>query len=82
MKALEEKPEKAIKKALKEDKKVPEKEELLPTAMEMAWREAMERSQTQNDEEVKQKQKAIPKDNEMDDLLSRTLEHQVKTASE
>jgi len=82
MKALEEKPEKAVKKALKEDKKVTEKEELIPTAMEMAWREAMDRAQTQNDEEAKPKQKAIPQDNELDDLLSRTLEHQVKTASE
>ncbi len=82
MKALEEKPEKAVKKALKEDKKSTEKEEVIPTAMEMAWREAMERAQTQNDEEIKPKQKTIPQDDELDDLLSRTLEHQVKTASE
>lgn len=82
MKALEEKPEKVVKKALKEDKKSTEKEEVIPTAMEMAWREAMERAQTQNDEEIKPKQKTIPQDDEMDDLLSRTLEHQVKTASE
>jgi len=82
MKALEEKPEKAVKKALKEDRKDTEKDELIPTAMEIAWREAMERAQTQDDEEAKPKQKAIPQDNEMDDLLSRTLEHQVKTASE
>jgi len=82
MKALEEKPEKAVKKALKEDRKETEKDELIPTAMEIAWREAMERAQTQDDEVTKPKQKAIPQDNEMDDLLSRTLEHQVKTASE
>ena len=82
MKALEEKPEKAVKKALKEDKKSTEKEEVIPTAMEMAWREAMDRAQTQNDEEIKPKQKNIPQGDEMDDLLSRTLEHQVKTASE
>lgn len=82
MKALEEKPEKVAKKAQKEDKKSTEKEEVIPTAMEMAWREAMDRAQTQNDEEIKPKQKTIPQDDEMDDLLSRTLEHQVKTASE
>jgi small subunit ribosomal protein S1 len=82
MKALEDKPEKAVKKALKEDKKAAEKEESIPTAMEMAWRDAMERAQTQDDEEVKPQQKAIPQDNELDDLLARTLDHQVKTASE
>ena len=58
------------------------KEEIIPTAMEMAWRDAMERAQTQDDEEVKPEQKAIPQENELDDLLTRTLEHQVKTASE
>ena len=80
MKALEEKPEKAVKTALKENKDESEKNEPTPTAMEIAWREAMERNQTQ--EEVgESKQKSSSQDNEMDDLLSRTLEHQVKTAS-
>jgi hypothetical protein len=51
--------------------------------MEIAWREAMERTQTQeNEEDIESKQIAASQNKEMDDLLSRTLERQVKTASE
>jgi ribosomal protein S1 len=83
MKALEEKPEKAVKAALKEDKEKTEKDEPTPTAMEIAWREAVDRAQTEdNEEEIENKRKAASQNNEMDDLLSRTLERQVKTASE
>jgi ribosomal protein S1 len=82
MKALEEKPEKAVKTALKEDKDISEKDKPTPTAMEIAWREAMERNQTQDHEEAgESKQKTTSKNSEMDDLLSRTLDRQVKTAS-
>ena len=83
MKALEEKPEKAVKTALKERKPRAEKEVPIPTAMEIAWKEAMERAQTrENAEQLERNPKTASQDDEMNDLLSRTLEHQVKTASE
>lgn len=83
MKALEEKPEKVAKAPVKtEESEKPEKDEPVPTAMEIAWREAMERQQTHNDDEVTaSKSKTLSKNSEMDDLLSRTLERQLKTAS-
>ena len=48
-----------------------------------AQKEAVDRAQTEdNEEEIENKRKAASQNNEMDDLLSRTLERQVKTASE
>jgi predicted RNA-binding protein with RPS1 domain len=85
MKALEEKPVKIPKAAPKEKERVVptepgEKEEAVPTAMEMALREAMERSKTRADE-PKGKRKPNAANKEMEKILSRTLEHKVKTAS-
>ena len=89
MKALEDKPipeekpapKKRVKKAPKKDPEVTE--EPVPTAMEMALRQAMERSKPQpvgDDAEVKEK--STDSDPELDLILTRTLEHKVKTASE
>jgi small subunit ribosomal protein S1 len=88
MKALEDKPiveEKPVQK--KKGKPAPtnapeEKEEAIPTAMEMALREAMEKTQSGVvEEEVQTKSKSSNADRELDQILSRTLEHKVKTAS-
>jgi hypothetical protein len=86
MKALEVKPEKPAKPAAKEPEKGPEetaeKEPPVPTAMEMALREAMQRAKTREvGTRTKSKLKANTSDDEMEQILSRTLEHKVKTAS-
>lgn len=87
MKALEMKPEmppKPKKTAPKEkapaSEKV-EKVEPVPTAMEVAMREAMERVQTDEDEIVteKSKQKTQASKEELEDILSRTLKNRVAT---
>lgn len=85
MKALEEPPAKVVKEVQQQPK--PSKpaeetvhEEPVPTAMEMALREAMERSK---DREVvpspKGKRKAAANKDEIEQILSRTLEHKVRT---
>ena len=89
MKALEDKPipeekpapKKRVKKAPKKDPEVTE--EPVPTAMEMALRQAMERSKTQPvEDDAEVKEKSTDSDPELDQILTRTLEHKVKTASE
>ena len=85
MKALEEKPIKAAKTALKSKESTgdsSEKETQVPTAMELAIREAMERAQTQKDNEGENepKRRLVVKKDEMEDILTRTLENRVKTA--
>jgi small subunit ribosomal protein S1 len=85
MKALEEKPLPAPKPSQprKEHEKEPveegEKEEPVPTAMEMAMREAMERTKSN---EIAQKTTVKRKptaEDEMDKILSRTLENKVSS---
>ena len=89
MKALEEKPVKVAKEALKEP--APQKpaqpaeevvkEEPIPTAMEMAMREAMERSKVvvkDTSEKDKRKQNASQQD-DMEEIVNRTLQHKVRT---
>ncbi|HSF80538.1 MAG TPA: S1 RNA-binding domain-containing protein [Anaerolineales bacterium] len=87
MKALEEKPD-VIVKALqqpkvKEKAKVEEEtvqEEVIPTAMEMALREAVERSKSQEEApKAKKKQRSSAVDQEIERILSRTLENKVRT---
>ena len=89
MKALEDKPiskEKPVQK--KKGKPTPanvpeEKEEAIPTAMEMALREAMEKTQSGVvEDDIPTKSKSTNADPELDQILSRTLKHKVKTASE
>jgi ribosomal protein S1 len=90
MKALEEKPVKVFKeeKPAKTSKDSPKaahaeeepKEPPVPTAMEIAFREAMERS-TDRVEETPAKSKKGPQNkDEMEQILSRTLEQKVRTA--
>lgn len=88
MKALEDKPVFEQKPASKKKTKSPrvaepqEQEEAIPTAMEMALREAMEKStpdSAEENSETKIKEEAA--DPELDQILARTLEHKVKTAS-
>ncbi|MBN1149206.1 MAG: S1 RNA-binding domain-containing protein [Anaerolineales bacterium] len=55
------------------------KDEPVPTAMEMAMREAMERSREQQDESVKGKEKKPRSANELEKILSRTLDQKVRT---
>jgi ribosomal protein S1 len=81
MKALEDKPVVVEKPIPKVDPE--ETEEPVQTAMEIALREAMERSKSQVvEDEAEQKSKSGSSDPELDSILSRTLEHKVKTASE
>lgn len=82
MKALMDNPVEAIKK-VKQQMKEDDKSELpIPTAMEMAWRQAQERSQQDNGKiDDHPSKKFLAKNNELDGILSRTLEHQVKTAA-
>jgi len=88
MKALEEKPvfeqKPASKKKAKSSRPAEpeEQEEAIPTAMEMALREAMEKSTPDTAGETgEEKTKEGTKDPELDQILARTLEHKVKTAS-
>jgi ribosomal protein S1 len=90
MKALEEKPDVLTKvtqqvkeKEREKDKEKKEeesvKEEPVPTAMEMALREAMERSKTKGGVS-KSKARRRPSDkDELEKMLNRTLQHKVRT---
>ena len=83
MKALEEKPVKAAQNVQQKAAAEPaEKDEPVPTAMELALREAMERAKTREEEELTQvKPKSGAKNEEMEEILKRTLKHKVKTGS-
>jgi len=91
MKALEEKPD-VIVKALqgtkpkektREKAKVAEEappEELVPTAMEIALREAVERSKSKEETpRIKKKVRASDANQEIEQILARTLENKVRT---
>src|SRR3972149_961774 len=87
MKALEEKIVKVAKPApkTKETEAATEgqtpKEEAVPTAMEMALREAMQRQSVEVDQVGSKKKRKSGTSSEMERILSRTLQHKVKTAS-
>lgn len=88
MKALEEKPVYEPKPPSKKKEKSTrpaepeEQEEAIPTAMEMALREAMEKSTPDSSDELSSgKGKTSANNAELDQILARTLEHKVKTAS-
>ncbi len=73
MKALQDPPQKAAKK-IKELVANEEPEEPVPTAMEAALREAMERSQNgESKSSTKKNRKSSSIDNELEDIFSRTL---------
>jgi predicted RNA-binding protein with RPS1 domain len=58
-----------------------EDEVQVPTAMEIALREAMERSKKDTDEEeIKTKRKQASNNQELEDMLTRTLQNKVRTA--
>jgi small subunit ribosomal protein S1 len=83
MKALEEKAVKPAKPVEKEREVVEEpKEAPIPTAMEMALREAMERSSTQlppPSQKARRKYKNSNSSDEIEDILERTLQNKVRT---
>ena len=79
MKALMEDPEKLMQEAKKEVEE--DNNQPVPTAMEMAYRSAMERSQQNDTEESKPTQKGSSSNGELEDIFSRTLEQKVKTAA-
>jgi len=83
LKALEEIPAKPTKKKKKGSKPTKEEkeseEELVPTAMEIAFQQAMQRSKTEpTPEEVKPISKENPDDSELDNILDRTLQSRVQ----
>jgi small subunit ribosomal protein S1 len=84
MKALEERPEKVVKESrglTARPQEEPAKNEPVPTAMEMALREAMERSKGREDEAPvsKGKKKGATSDDEIEKILARTLENRART---
>ncbi|MDD2695702.1 MAG: S1 RNA-binding domain-containing protein [Anaerolineales bacterium] len=81
MKALEEKPKKPGKPAA--EKETPEvKEAPVPTAMEIALREAMERSNAKiTAAKPRSKAKGSTADNEIEQILTRTLKNKVRTGN-
>jgi ribosomal protein S1 len=87
MKALEDKPVYEQKPVSKKQTKAAqsvqqeEPEEVIPTAMEMALREAMEKSTPEAGEASQTITEGKESHTELDDILARTLEHKVKTAS-
>jgi ribosomal protein S1 len=79
MKVLMDNPAEAIKKAQQPEPEANEPDKPIPTAMEMAMRQAMEKSR--NDEDVSDAtgKKGANQDQELDGILSRTLENKVRT---
>lgn len=88
MKALEEPPVKVVKEKEPQPQQAKgqaqaepvEKEEPVPTAMEMALREAMERSKSREEEQpVKGKGKSKTSNDEIEKILSRTLQQKARS---
>jgi small subunit ribosomal protein S1 len=83
MKALEEPPKKVVKetKRPKVKEETPEEVEVIPTAMEMALRTAMEKSQNDDDGKVSLTtgKKSKAKSGELENILNRTLKQKVRT---
>ncbi len=80
MKALMENPVSPPKKVQQPETKETVPEQPVPTAMEMAMRQAMERSKgDENENSTRPVKNTSPKDQEIDEILSRTLEHKVNT---
>jgi ribosomal protein S1 len=88
MKALEEKPVVVAKVLQRKDKEKDkekvhseetEKEEPVPTAMEIAMREAMERTRGQEPEVGGKSKRKVSSDKQQEDILSRTLQQKART---
>jgi len=80
MKAMMEDPDKLVQEAKKEVEA--ENNQPVPTAMEMAIRSAMERSQQDETDKNELEKKENASNDELEDIYSRTLERKVKTAAE
>lgn len=82
MKALMENPAEAAKKVQAPEPVEKTPEQPVPTAMEMALRQAMERSKNEEEEpSPRSPKKNSTKDEEIEGILSRTLEQKLKTGS-
>jgi len=84
MKDLLDDPETLVRKAQQPEPEDKESAKPIPTAMEMALRQAMERSQDGDNEKApaqKNNKKSEAKDQELEGILSRTLEQKVDTGS-
>ena len=80
MKVLMENPVELVKKAQQAEPEEDVPDQPVPTAMEMAMRQAMERSKNGEDTPATPaSKKGTTKDQELEGILSRTLEHKVKT---
>ncbi len=85
MKALEEKPAPVVKEPKpRKEKEKPEveegeKEEPVPTAMEIAMREAMDRSRVTEAPRARSKRKPSTSSDELEDIMERTLQHKSRT---
>jgi ribosomal protein S1 len=85
MKALEEKPAPVVKESKpRKEKEKPEveegeKEEPVPTAMEVAMREAMDRSRVNEAPRSKSKRKPSTSSDELEDIMERTLQHKSRS---
>jgi transcriptional accessory protein Tex/SPT6 len=81
MKALEEKPVKVAKEVqqTRGGGEEPAKEAPVPTAMEVALREAMERSQSKEEETVSKSKRKASGNDEIEKILSRTLQHKLRS---
>jgi small subunit ribosomal protein S1 len=79
MKVLMENPAELVKKVQRPEPEENEPDQPVPTAMEMALRQAMERSKNGEDTPEVSTKKTANKDQELENILSRTLEHKVKT---
>ncbi len=82
MKALLENPVEYARKIQQSGPEKTEPDKPVPTAMEMALRQAMERSKDDEDESAAQSSKKdSPNNQELEGILTRTLEHKVNTGS-
>ena len=80
LKATQETPQEVVKKVQKRVVENEVEQKPVPTAMEMAMREAMEKSQGNDEDQTNPATKKNLHDNEeMDGILSRTLENKVKS---
>jgi len=80
LKATLENPQEIVKKVKKQAVESDKEEKPVPTAMEMAMREAMEKSQTDEEAQSLQSGKKGKNNNqELEGILSRTLENKVKS---
>lgn len=89
IKALQDEPVKVVQSGRRKSKReqqiadIQEEQVVVPTAMEIALREAMEKSNSEDEEQSQGQSSRRKKGNneELDDLLARTLDRRVKTAS-